>query len=86
MQLGLSLVPNLPSRSREPLIEDMIMKPYDVVEYWHGHKEVGAVGPYDVPRASFVGAVLRGLHDWYFIQFRLRNGQIIRVKLKEQNP
>lgn len=58
------------------------MKPYDVVEYWHGHKEFGAIGPYDVPSASFVDSVLGDMHEWYFIQFRLRNGQIIKVRKK----
>lgn len=61
------------------------MKPYDVMEYWHGDKDLGPIGPYEAPRASYVDAVLCGLPDWAFMQFKLRNGQIIRVKLKEQN-
>ena len=56
--------------------------PWDVVEYWHGHAEIGPVGPYDVLRSSYVDAVMKNLSDWDFIKFKLRNGQIIRVRPK----
>lgn len=60
----------------------MAEQPYDVVEYWHGHERFGAVGPYTVMCASYVDAVLEHLSDWDFLQFHLRNGQIIRVRPK----
>ena len=35
----------------------------------------GAIGPYEVPYTLYVDAVLGGMHEWTFIQFRLRNNQ-----------
>lgn len=61
----------------------MTEQPYDVVEYWHGHEHCGAVGPYDVLHIRHVKRILRyELRQWAFLQFRLRNGQVIRVRPK----
>lgn len=59
------------------------MKPYDVVEYWHGHKDFGAIGPYEVPGARYAEFIVNeNLPEWDFIQFKLTNGQIIKVRKK----
>ena len=59
------------------------MKPYDIVEYWHGHKDFGSIGPYDILDEEYAERVVEeNLPEWDFIQFKLRNGQIIRVKSK----
>lgn len=63
--------------------EDMVMKPYDVVEYWHGHEEFGAIGVYSVPDERYCELVINNiLPEWDLIQFKLRNGQIIKVRKK----
>lgn len=59
------------------------MKAYDVVEYWHGHNDFGAIGPYEVPDARYAEFIVNeNLPEWDFIQFKLTNGQIIKVRKK----